>query len=74
MKFWGPPKNYLGAPRLGAPHKDMGAPFSFGGPRGPRKKTKIKKKRGGPQRKKPMGRGVIGAFYLINVCTKIDYL
>ena len=55
MKFWGPPNKYLGAPRLGAPHKNMGAPFLFGGPRGPPKKSKLKEKRGGPQRKKPMG-------------------
>ena len=54
MKFWGPPNKYLGAPRLGAPHKNMGAPFLFGGPWGPQKNSKLKEKRGGPQRKKPM--------------------
>ena len=49
--FRGTPPNFLGDPRLGAPLKNMGAPFFFGGPGGPQKILKLKEKLGGPPRK-----------------------
>ena len=51
MNISGDPPNFLGDPRLGAPLKNMGDPFFFGGPGGPQKILKLKENLGGPPRK-----------------------